>query len=449
MSFGIISSSYTTAGGGSGSQYASEVLADSPLLYWRLGETSGPTATDSSGNGRHGTYSGSPVMPRVGLAYGEANGSVYFNESTGDYASLASASWMNVSDVTVTCAVVLAANGLRMLASRYHDPNGDRSWFLYTQAREFKFYARDASDNETIVSSGFTAIPGEVYFVAGYSSGAGAGIRVYDKTGLVASVTGVGRVVRGSNRPFMIMRSDDGASYQHEAYLDEVTFYGTVLSTARLDAHAAAFFEPRPWLSRSVAVSPRNGTTSHTLNFTPAANGSLLVMIVASSATIVPVSAGWTEHLQPIGSAEVAVFTKVAAAGESTFSLSQNNPNRPVSYAVYEFKTGSTYHSGVSHNNGIWPAFTGLPGTSDITVFCATGRNKGAAEPTESMTWYFPLIEDIDTDTPHDGVTDGVYLGVSYQDEFTYTAVDTPIVTISNAGAQQAQNVIFAISVAP
>jgi hypothetical protein len=37
--------------------YATEVLADNPLLYWRLGETSG-TAEDSSGNSRTGTYSG-------------------------------------------------------------------------------------------------------------------------------------------------------------------------------------------------------------------------------------------------------------------------------------------------------------------------------------------------------------------------------------------------------
>jgi len=36
----------------------SAILALSPLGYWRLDETSGTTATDSSGNGRHGTYSG-------------------------------------------------------------------------------------------------------------------------------------------------------------------------------------------------------------------------------------------------------------------------------------------------------------------------------------------------------------------------------------------------------
>lgn len=36
--------------------YADEILADSPLVYWRLGESSGTAVTDSSGNGRDGFY---------------------------------------------------------------------------------------------------------------------------------------------------------------------------------------------------------------------------------------------------------------------------------------------------------------------------------------------------------------------------------------------------------
>ncbi len=36
--------------------YSSVILGDGPLGYWRLGETSGSTAADSSGNGYNGTY---------------------------------------------------------------------------------------------------------------------------------------------------------------------------------------------------------------------------------------------------------------------------------------------------------------------------------------------------------------------------------------------------------
>jgi hypothetical protein len=41
--------------------YDSEVLADAPSGYWKLNETSGTTAADSSGNGRNGTYSGCQI----------------------------------------------------------------------------------------------------------------------------------------------------------------------------------------------------------------------------------------------------------------------------------------------------------------------------------------------------------------------------------------------------
>jgi len=39
-----------------GSAWASEVLSDSPLVWWRLGETAGTQMADSSGNGLHGVY---------------------------------------------------------------------------------------------------------------------------------------------------------------------------------------------------------------------------------------------------------------------------------------------------------------------------------------------------------------------------------------------------------
>jgi len=48
----------STGGGGGGSRdaYAAAVLADDPVLYWRLDEQDGDTAVDASGNGADGTY---------------------------------------------------------------------------------------------------------------------------------------------------------------------------------------------------------------------------------------------------------------------------------------------------------------------------------------------------------------------------------------------------------
>lgn len=49
--------------------YTAEVLADSPVAYWRLGEAVGSAlALDSSGNARHATYAG-PTLGQVGAVH--------------------------------------------------------------------------------------------------------------------------------------------------------------------------------------------------------------------------------------------------------------------------------------------------------------------------------------------------------------------------------------------
>lgn len=65
-------------GGGGGGTYESEVLADSPTGYWRLGESSGTTAADSSGNSNDGTYVGSPTLGATG-ATSDGNTAVEFD----------------------------------------------------------------------------------------------------------------------------------------------------------------------------------------------------------------------------------------------------------------------------------------------------------------------------------------------------------------------------------
>ena len=50
--------------------YASTVLSDSPLAYYRLGEASGTAAADGSGNGHAGSYSGAVTLGAAGLVSG-------------------------------------------------------------------------------------------------------------------------------------------------------------------------------------------------------------------------------------------------------------------------------------------------------------------------------------------------------------------------------------------
>lgn len=58
MRAGIVASARMASGG----SLSDAILALGPAGYWPLTETSGTTATDSSGNGRHGTYSGTVTL---------------------------------------------------------------------------------------------------------------------------------------------------------------------------------------------------------------------------------------------------------------------------------------------------------------------------------------------------------------------------------------------------
>lgn len=61
---------------GGGSPYADAVLADAPLLYWRLGEDAGTDAVDASGNGNDGTYTSADMHTAGLLADGNGAASI-------------------------------------------------------------------------------------------------------------------------------------------------------------------------------------------------------------------------------------------------------------------------------------------------------------------------------------------------------------------------------------
>ncbi|MCY2987768.1 MAG: putative Ig domain-containing protein [Planctomycetota bacterium] len=65
-----------------GETYAEAVLADAPIGYWRLGETSGTTATDASGNHQDATYSGAVGFGQAGGLVQDTDTAAAFDGST-------------------------------------------------------------------------------------------------------------------------------------------------------------------------------------------------------------------------------------------------------------------------------------------------------------------------------------------------------------------------------
>jgi Concanavalin A-like lectin/glucanases superfamily len=78
----------TGTGGGSSGKYAAEVLADSPAGYWRLGEASGTTAVDASGNGNDGIIKGTTKLGEAGALTGDPDTAFYFDGSGSSYVDI-------------------------------------------------------------------------------------------------------------------------------------------------------------------------------------------------------------------------------------------------------------------------------------------------------------------------------------------------------------------------
>jgi hypothetical protein len=75
-----------------GVDYAAKVLATAPIAYWKLNDLSGIQATDYSGNGRHGTYTGVTLAGDTFLNGDPAPSFDGVNDNVGIYStSLASA----------------------------------------------------------------------------------------------------------------------------------------------------------------------------------------------------------------------------------------------------------------------------------------------------------------------------------------------------------------------
>jgi hypothetical protein len=59
--------------------YRDLVLSRNPVAYWRLGEITGPTAADETGNGHDGVYVGNPTLGQPGAIQGDPNSAVQFH----------------------------------------------------------------------------------------------------------------------------------------------------------------------------------------------------------------------------------------------------------------------------------------------------------------------------------------------------------------------------------
>lgn len=213
--------------------YESEVLADAPLAYWRLGELSGTTAADASGNARHGTYTATGVtLAQAGALPGEAPAAARFDGSTGNL--FASGVALSGSSFSLECFEKLAASpGFWMLFGQ-----GTTS----SRAGLHCGYRNSGSVTLGLYSDDLDVpAPGDVgvwhHWV--FTFDASTRVQTIYLDGVQrGSQRTAGGVYTGTGTFYVAGQWDGGARYN--GTIDEVAVYGTALSPSRVSAHYGA-----------------------------------------------------------------------------------------------------------------------------------------------------------------------------------------------------------------
>ena len=117
--------------------YSAEVLADTPAGYWRFGEASGTTLTDSSGNANHGTYVGGVTLGAAGALVGDPNTAATY-DGVNDYGTVPDSAslhvgtsfslegWIKRSSTSKSHQMVVRGNGFQLVVM--NAGSGNQVW---------------------------------------------------------------------------------------------------------------------------------------------------------------------------------------------------------------------------------------------------------------------------------------------------------------------------------
>lgn len=222
----------------------SEILADSPALYYRLNETATGTITDSSGNARHGVTVGTPTMGVASLDTLDTDKAIEFPGADGNYVNYATGLlYPSGSDFTVEC--IFKADTLGTFANRDTDKVGSICGYYTTYTHSLIQIHTDGiafvSDGWTIIKLPYVFVTGKSYHIAvarGPAAGSFYPWDVYVNGTYIGTATDI-----SLNQDFgvrWIGRANDTPYHNFDGVIDEFAVYPTELTAARILAHAEA-----------------------------------------------------------------------------------------------------------------------------------------------------------------------------------------------------------------
>jgi hypothetical protein len=213
--------------------HSSTILADAPSAWWRLGELSGTSAADSSGNAHPGTHNGAITPGQAGATLGDNNASALYAggyTQVGDPAALRLFSQITLEAWIKTTAAADATN--QPILTRWLGAGSALSWYFGKVGSTLALYTSAAH-----VAAAFTLVNDSAWHhVAAVAEPLPGGLlRLYvdgtERANAAWSATQTGTA------DWRISGNNDAAGEAWLGSLDEVAIYPAPLNARRILAH--------------------------------------------------------------------------------------------------------------------------------------------------------------------------------------------------------------------
>jgi hypothetical protein len=300
------------------------------MVYLRLGEASGTTASDASGNGLDGTYNGSPTLGVTGALAGDSNTSVTLNGTSQSVTVPYNAAMTTSTALSIEAWIKTTASGYTNVLDR--DVLGDRVWQFRLNSGKLEF-VKVGGTGGIVTASATTPLvnDGSWHHVAATYDG--SNIRLYVDGALVKTQAASGNLGTATPR-FAVGVNNSGSGGSAAGWfpgsVDEAAYYTTVLSDARISAHYTAATTAGPTAasgtaSLSLTASGGAGATSGgSASLSLSASGGTSAPAGGSASLSLSASGAFTPPSPAAGAAALALTASGGASGSPGGSASLN-----------------------------------------------------------------------------------------------------------------------------
>lgn len=215
--------------------YPDEVLADGPVAYYRFEETSGVTANDSTANSNDGTYQNGVLLnqssaPRLGRAARFDGVSQYVATPRTVAGDFTLELWINTTSASLSGSNAYEGNGLL-----WSDVGGSADDFVLAMLNNgLSFF----TGNPDTTVTGATAINDGRWHHLVATRTQGASVEIFVDGVSQGTATTNNNLLTGN--PQIMIGGNVLDSRYFQGLIDEVAYYPTVLSAARIRAHFQA-----------------------------------------------------------------------------------------------------------------------------------------------------------------------------------------------------------------